>query len=70
MIIIFEEKYLEELYTQGKANDKKQKLVGDKKGISSVKVNDQYRIEFIEEAENGKQIATICNITELSNHYK
>ena len=47
-----------------------EKLVGDKKGISSVKVNDQYRIEFIEETEDGKQIATICNITELSNHYK
>ena len=39
-------------------------------GISSVKVNDQYRIEFIEDTEDGKQIATICNITELSNHYK
>ena len=105
MIVTFEEKYLEELYTQGKANDKRhrfqpyivdkyikvislmkqqenvfglakygslhyEKLVGDKKGVSSVKVNDQYRIEFIEETENGKQIATICNITELSNHYK
>jgi len=105
MIVTFEETYLKELYTEGKANDKKhrfqpqivdkyikvinlmkqqenvlgltkygslhyEKLVGDKKGISSVRVNDQYRIEFIEETENGKQIATICNITELSNHYK
>ena len=105
MIITFEETYLEELYTQGKANDKKhrfqphivdkyikvinlmkqqenvlgltkygslhyEKLIGDKKGISSVKVNDQFRIEFIEETEEGKQIATICSITELSNHYK
>ncbi len=26
MIIIFEEKYLEELYTQGKANDKKHRF--------------------------------------------
>ena len=32
--------------------------------------DDQYRIEFIEGMEAGKQIATICNITELSNHYK
>jgi toxin HigB-1 len=45
-------------------------LVGDKRGLSSVRVNDQYRIEFEEEIENGKTIATICNITELSNHYK
>ena len=47
-----------------------EKLIGDKKGISSVRVNDQYRIEFEEELEDGKTIATICNITDLSNHYK
>lgn len=105
MIVTFEETYLEELYTQGQANDKKhlfqphivdkyikvinlmkqqenvlgltkygslhyEKLHGDKMGKSSVRVNDQYRIEFIEETEEGKQIATICSITELSNHYK
>jgi proteic killer suppression protein len=45
-------------------------LIGDKQGLSSVRVNDQYRIEFIEEFEVGKQVATICNIVELSNHYK
>ena len=105
MIITFVEKYLEELYTKGKNNDKKhrfqpsiigkyvkvinlmkmqenvlgltkygslhyEKLHGDKEGLSSVRVNDQYRIELIEENEAEKQIATICNITELSNHYK
>ena len=47
-----------------------EKLHGDKEGTSSVRVNDKYRIEFTEGAEAGKQIATICNITELSNHYK
>ena len=47
-----------------------EKLHGDKEGLSSVRVNDQYRIEFTEGMEEGKQIATICNITELSNHYK
>lgn len=47
-----------------------EKLCGDKDGISSVRVNDQYRIEFIESFESDKQIATICNIIELSNHYK
>ena len=105
MIVTFEQTYLQELYTKGKACDKKQrfqpqivskyikvvnlmkqqeniqgltnynslhyeKLHGDKEGISSVRVNDQYRIEFIEGMEAGKQIATICNIIELSNHYK
>ncbi len=105
MIVIFNQKYLQELYTEGKASDKKhrfqpqivskyvkvinlmkqqenvlgltkygslhyEKLHGNKEGISSVKVNDQYRIEFTETTEEGKLIATICNITELSNHYK
>ncbi len=47
-----------------------ERLEGVKSGLSSVRVNDQYRIEFEEEFENGQTIATICNITDLSNHYK
>lgn len=105
MIVTFKEKYLQELYTEGRTTDKKhrfqpqiidkyvkvvnlmkqqenvlrlanfgslhyEKLRGDKKGYSSVRVNNQYRIEFTEAMEEGKQIATICNITDLSNHYK
>ena len=44
-----------------------EKLVGDKKGLESVRVNDQYRIEFKSSESEG---ITICNIKELSNHYK
>ena len=47
-----------------------EKLKGDKVGLSSIRVNDQYRIEFEEQIKDGEIIATICNITELSNHYK
>jgi len=47
-----------------------EKLHGDKSGLSSVRINDQYRIEFKEYIEDGKHLATICTITELSNHYK
>lgn len=47
-----------------------EKLVGDKAGVSSVRVNDQYRVEFIEQIKEGETLATICNITELSNHYQ
>lgn len=47
-----------------------EKLKGDKLGLSSVRVNDQYRIEFEEETVDGETVATICNITDLSNHYK
>ena len=105
MIVTFGQNYLQELYVDGKAKDKKhryqpqivskyvrvvnlmkqqenvlglskygslhyEKLHGDKEGVSSVRVNDQYRIEFTETVEAGKSIATICNITDLSNHYQ
>lgn len=46
-----------------------EKLTGDKASLESVRVNDQYRIEFVSSEEPGKSI-TICNIIELSNHYK
>ena len=43
-------------------------LHGDKEGLSSVKVNDQYRIEFREIIEGEKTIAEMVSLTELSNH--
>ena len=46
-----------------------EKLRGDKAGPESVRVNDQYRIEFKSSAGKEKSI-TICNIIELSNHYQ
>ncbi len=47
-----------------------ERLSGDKKGISSVRVNDQYRIEFTVSTKESETTVTICNILELSNHYK
>lgn len=47
-----------------------EKLSGNKKGLSSVRVNNQYRIEFEEHVRDGESVATICNITDLSNHHK
>lgn len=44
-----------------------EKLLGDKAGLESVRINDQYRIEFATSQNGG---ITICNIIELSNHYK
>jgi proteic killer suppression protein len=46
-----------------------EKLLGNKQGVSSVRVNDKYRIELEEHFEKGQAFATICNIIELSNHY-
>ncbi len=47
-----------------------EQLTGDKKGISSIRVNDKYRIEFSVNETTEEPIVTICNIIELSNHYK
>jgi len=106
MKIIFEEEYLEELYSEGKAKNKKhrfqntvikkykqtidnlrvakkiedlfpikslnyEKLIGNKKGLESVRIDQKYRIEFktVIEGEEPDTI-TICSIIELSNHYK
>ena len=45
-------------------------LHGDKEGRFSVKANDQYRVEFTLTETDDEPIVTICNIMELSNHYK
>lgn len=45
-------------------------LVGDKAGMESVRVNDQYRIEFKTTKVVSEIVVTLCNISELSNHYK
>lgn len=61
MIVTFDKEYLRELYETGK---------GDKAGISSIRVNDQYRIEFTVSNQEAETTIYICNILELSNHYK
>lgn len=83
MYIEFDKEYLRELYTDGCTSDKKhrfqpevirgyQKVVlqGDKKGISSVRVNKKYRLEFTVKEEGNEKIVTFCRLLEISNHYK
>lgn len=59
----------EELYPIKSLNY--ERLIGDKKGLESVRVDGKYRIEFLTtlEGEEPNSI-TICSIIELSNHYK
>jgi proteic killer suppression protein len=45
-------------------------LKGDKQGISSIRVNKQYRVEFTVKDNGVEPLITVCNILELSNHYK
>lgn len=48
-----------------------EKLIGDKKGLESVRVNQQYRIEFRSKV-GAKELdnITVCSILELNNHYR
>lgn len=48
-----------------------EKLKDDKKGLSSVRINDQYRLEF-REISNPNNIfeIEICSLKDITNHYK
>lgn len=59
---------IEDLFIIGSLNY--EVLKGDKQGISSIRVNKQYRIEFTVSEEESEPVVTVCNILELSNHYK
>lgn len=45
-------------------------LQGDKKGISSVRINRKYRLEFTIHEVFNEQIITLCRLLDISNHYK
>jgi len=44
-------------------------LSGNKAGISSIRIDSKYRLEFKVE-ENAEPVVTICNILDITNHYK
>lgn len=104
MVVTFEERYLRELYENGRCSDKKHRfqpqivkkyqrridqlqaastpetlyqfkalnfeaLKGDRVGRFSIRVDNQYRIEFTLNTDVEQPILTICNVVELSNHY-
>lgn len=45
-------------------------LHGNKEGLFSVRVNNQYRLEFKLNTVSKEPIFIVCTLTELSNHYK
>ncbi len=60
---------IEELFQYRSLNY--EKLKGDKKGISSLRINDKYRLEFREIVSQSNQIAVeLCSIIDITNHYK
>ncbi len=60
---------MEELFQYRSLNY--EKLVGDKKGISSLRINDKYRLEFREIVSPSNQTTVeLCSIIDITNHYK
>ena len=60
---------MEDLYQYRSLNY--EKLKGDKKGLSSLRINDQYRLEFREITNAGNQaVIEICSLVDITNHYK
>ncbi len=46
-------------------------LKGDKKGISSIRIDKQYRLEFtVSTQHSGESSITICSISDITNHYE
>lgn len=46
-------------------------LKGDKEGLYSVRVSQKYRLEFkVYNLKQNQMFISICDIEELSNHYK
>lgn len=44
-------------------------LSGDKAGISSIRIDSKYRLEFITTFEGEEPKLTICSLIDISNHY-
>lgn len=46
-------------------------LTGDKHGVSSIRIDRKYRLEFsVNSSGTEPLIITICTIIDISNHYK
>jgi proteic killer suppression protein len=48
-----------------------EKLKGNKKGLSSLRINDQYRLEFREvSSPNDQATIELCSLIDFTNHYR
>ncbi|WP_444117712.1 type II toxin-antitoxin system RelE/ParE family toxin [Alistipes putredinis] len=68
VILLKRSETIEELYRINSLNY--EVLQGDKAGISSIRINRKYRLEFTVREVMNEQIITVCRLLEISNHYK
>ena len=48
-----------------------EKLSGNKKGLSSLRINDQYRLEFREvQGQATEAVIELCSLVDITNHYR
>ena len=59
---------IESLYPLHSLNS--ESLVGDKAGISSIRIDNQYRLEFVVDMDSAEPTITICTLEDITNHYK
>jgi proteic killer suppression protein len=60
---------MEELFTYNSL--RYEKLKSDKQGLSSLRINDQYRLEFREIISlNDQTTVELCSLIDITNHYK
>ena len=67
VITLAEAPSIEALYVLNSLNY--EVLSGDKEGISSIRIDLKYRLEFKVE-QTAETIITVCNILDITNHYK
>ncbi len=60
---------IEDLFLIKSLNYKK--LKGEKKGLSSLRINDQFRLEFREVVNpNNTTEIEVCSLVDITNHYE
>jgi proteic killer suppression protein len=48
-----------------------EKLLGNKKGLSSLRINRQYRLEFREiPSQTDNTLIEVCSLVDITNHYQ
>ena len=68
VMILRRSESVEDLYRFNSLNY--EALKGDKAGVSSVRINRKYRLEFTVREEGNERIITVCRLLDISNHYK
>lgn len=69
VIALEETQRIEDLFRYNALNY--ERLSGDKSGLSSLRINNRYRLEFREVVNpDNEPVITVCSLVDITNHYK